>query len=125
MDLSKIVLGTVAGALFTAIAYVILSYFITDFGISLAWLIGALYFAICGAIIGGIAGAIIASLNLNLFIGMLFGLLFNLFISIILFFLMGSGRDNELHYAYIASIIIGAINGAVVPLIISSQKSLK
>jgi hypothetical protein len=125
MDLTKVIFGTVVGAMFTAIAYVILSYFITDLGISLAWLIGAAYFAVFGAIIGGIAGAIIVSLNLNLFTGMLFGLLFNLFISIILFFVMGSGRDNELYYAYIASIIIGAINGAVVPLIVLSQKSLK
>lgn len=125
MNLNKFILGVIAGALVTAISMAVTSYILSNYGRTNFWVLIAIYFVIYGIAIGAISGGVIIGYKLNLITATIFGLLFNLLVAAILFFLMGGGLEQKMYHAYYISVIVGAINGAVVSLINLWQPSGK
>lgn len=133
MSFTRILLGIVVGALSTGIMLSLAYYLIavTDTASSSPvgdvrnWSLVILAIgAIIGVILGGVSGAIIVSFQLNFFKAILFGFLFNLCLSVVFFIWSGGPLSNHfLKYTMLSVIIAGILNGAIVSLITSGEKS--
>lgn len=129
MNISRIILGIIAGAFFTGIAFSIISYLntINDHSSTLLgpasdwWRLALITGAILGGIVGGISAVVIINLQLNTFKAVLFGSITNLFIVLLL--AQFESGEKSLTYTYFVSIVTGAINGAIVSLINLWQKA--
>lgn len=105
------------GVSLTGIAMAIVAYVLTDYGANFLWQITVFIFAVYGAVIGGAAGVAITKYDFNFIRGAIFGLIFNAVVGFILLTFLGHNVVIEFYYTYYASIIIGALNGAIISLV--------
>ncbi len=132
MNGTKIILGVLVGSGFTGFTLAIASYFATinspDSSIlgseSDWWVFAILNGAVFGAIVGGLSGAIITGCKMAWFSAILFSGLLNFVISVTFFFLTNGGISAGIRYTVYALIPIGFLNGVVVMLASSTQKSM-
>lgn len=127
MNVTKIILGTLIGAVFTGVVFSLVSYIITinDHSGGGSWIFGSakewwwlaiIAGFIIGVVIGGFSGAVITAFNFKLLIAVIFGGLFNLFLISAFYIFVESGWSDGIAYKFYSLIPIGAVNGAVVSL---------
>lgn len=132
MEMAKIILGSIIGAIFTGLVLGVVAYFaaINDHSSSLLgpsstwWELAVIGGVVLGLIVGGFSGAIVAGFNLSFLNAAFFGGVFNFLLLSVFYILTNGLASSSIKYSFYALIPIGIINTTIVSLFNSSQQSL-